>query len=396
MLITYSNIVNKNRPKYLDKTLIFNLLVCITKKHINMNTKVDHKTNQLVAIFSEKIGWNFTRVKFLVALISTLCKLQTVCFTKLAQGLEGKVKTESNLRRIQRFFAEFIIDEDQVAKLIFSLLPSEPPYRLSLDRTNWKFGKTDINILMISICYHGVAIPLLWSMLPKRGNSNSHERKALILRYIQLFGTADIECLIADREFIGADWISDLIGRKIPFYIRIRENMWINVPGKGEKKAYWLFNSLPLNTAYHCRKIVLIDNVYVYLSGLKTFNQDNKIEFVIIASYYFDLTALTVYKDRWQIETMFKALKSSGFNMEDTHLTDLNRISKLLSILCIAFIWAYRTGIYRHNFLEPIKLKKHGRKAYSFFKYGLIFIAHALLCLVTQDIVTIVKILSCT
>ncbi|MFV0484493.1 MAG: hypothetical protein ACK5MG_10440 [Bacteroidales bacterium] len=33
--------------------------------------------------------------------------------------------------------------------MIFSLLPEEPPYRLSMDRTNWKFGKTDIKPIKI-------------------------------------------------------------------------------------------------------------------------------------------------------------------------------------------------------------------------------------------------------
>ncbi|MFV7236543.1 transposase [Flavobacterium sp. ZB4R12] len=26
------------------------------------------------------------------------------------------------------------------------------------------------------------------------------------------------------------------------------------------------------------------------------------------------------YKKRWQVETLFKALKSSGFNVENTHV----------------------------------------------------------------------------
>lgn len=388
--------VNKICSKNLDKTLIFNLLVFIYQIKINMNTKVENKNNQLITVFSEKTGWNLARVKFLVSFICALCKLQTVCYTKLAQGMGGKAKAESNLRKIQRFFAGFVIEEGIIQKIIFSLLPIEPPYRISLDRTNWKFGKTDINILMISICYQGIAIPLIWKLLPKRGNSNSSERHELLSRYIQLFGTSSIECIIADREFIGTDWFDGLINKSIPFYIRIKGNMWIDQPGKGGKKAFWLFNSLPLNAAYHHRKIVLIDNVYVYLSGMRVLNKNNKIEFVIVASYRYDPNALNVYKDRWQIETMFKGLKTSGFNLENTHLTDLERISKLLSILCIAFIWAYNTGIYRHNNIEPIKIKKHGRKAYSFFKYGLIFIAHAFLCSIIQHIEILVKILSCT
>lgn len=388
--------VDKNRLKNLDKTLIFSLLVCITKTQINMNTKVDFKSNELVSIFSNKTGWNLARVKFLTAFICSLCKLQTVCYVKLAQDLSGSAKVESNLRRIQRFFAEFIVDRDLIAKLVFSMLPTQAPYRLSLDRTNWKFGSTDINILMISVCYNGVGIPLIWSMLNKRGNSNVEERKWLLERYITLFGTKSIESIGADREFIGDDWINGLIGNGIRFFIRIKGNMWVNVPGKGYKKAFWLFNSLPLHKGRSYRKIVKIGNNYVYLSGLKTFGRTKKIEFVIIASYDYNPEALSIYKDRWQIETMFRALKSSGFNFEDTHLNDTERISKLLSIMCIAFIWAYLVGIYRDRNLEAIKIKNHGRKAYSFFKYGLIFIAQALLCNIYQNIKLIIEILSCT
>ena len=377
-------------------TLIFNLLVCITNTQINMNTKVNFKINELVSIFSQKTGWNLARVRFLAAFICSLCKLQTVCYVKLAQDLSANAKVESNLRRIQRFFAEFIVDRDLIARLIFSMLPTQPPYRLSLDRTNWKFGLTNINILMISVCYNGVGIPLIWLMLDKRGNSNEKEREALIERHIALFGTSSIESIGADREFIGDGWIGALIGKNIHFFIRIKENMWVNVPGKGNKKAFWLFNSLPLHQGKHYRKIVRIGNNYVYLSGLKTLGRTGKIEFVIIATYDFSPDALTIYKDRWQIETMFRALKSSGFNFEVTHLTDMERISKLLSLMSIAFIWAYRVGIYRDRNLAPIKIKKHGRRAYSFFKYGLIFIAHALLCSIYSDICLIIGILSCT
>jgi len=32
----------------------------------------------------------------------------------------------------------------------------------------------------------------------------------------------------------------------------------------------------------------------------------------------------------------------------------------------------------KHKTIKPIKVKKHGRKQYSFFKYGLLEIAHSL------------------
>jgi hypothetical protein len=361
-----------------------------------MKHKASIKSSELVDIFQTRLGWNKARIKFFVSFIIALGKVQSVCFNKLAQGFEGKTKVESNMRRIQRFFARFIVDTNLIAKLIYSLLPESPPYRLCLDRTNWKYGKTNINILMISIAYQGMAIPLLWTMLPKRGNSNTDERKELVQRFLSLFGQECIEAILADREFIGDEWFRELIHHRIPFYIRIRENMWITIPGRKPAKALWLFNSLSLNTAMHYHKIVCIDGQWVYLHGMKAFNSKGQIEFVIIASFNPDPTSLTKYKDRWQTETMFKALKSGGFNFEDTHLTNPQRIAKLIALVAVAFIWIYLIGISK-NIIKPIKVKKHGRKSYSLFKYGLMFFAHTLLNpLSVKDFNSFVKILSCT
>ncbi len=51
--------------------------------------------------------------------------------------------------------------------MIFSLLPEKENLSLCIDRTNWKLGQADINILKLGITYQGVAFPLLQS-LPKK------------------------------------------------------------------------------------------------------------------------------------------------------------------------------------------------------------------------------------
>ena len=180
--------------------------------------------NQLKEVLSP-IGWHGARIKFFSRLICALIKLQTISYVKLAQGLGGSAKIESNLRRIQRFIAEFELNLDTISTLVFKLLPLPAPYTLSMDRTNWKFGNVNFNILTISVCYQGLGIPLMWMMLSKEGNSNTDERKQLIGRYIRLFGVDSIKCLPADREFIGKDWFGWLIGKKIKFHLRIKENI---------------------------------------------------------------------------------------------------------------------------------------------------------------------------
>ena len=64
-------------------------------------------------------------------------------------------------------------------------------------------------------------------------------------------------------------------------------------------------------------------------------------------------------------------MKSSGFNIEDTHIRDMERIARLVAMVCIALVWSYLVGEHKDINIKPIKILKHGRKAKSFVKYGL-------------------------
>lgn len=362
-----------------------------------MIPRVEYKSSDFISIFHEQSGWNLARVKFFVLVISALCKVQTVGFEKLATAFDSHASTSSSLRRIQRFMASYMLDTDLIARLIFRLLPHKPPFRLAMDRTNWKFGQQNVNVLVIAVVYHGVAFPLLFSMLPKFGNSNTSERIELIERFIRLFGAHALDCLTADREFVGERWIKYLNDNDIRYYIRIRENFWVLQPHNGKLvKASWLFCDLPLNGCRANRRIVSLNNQLCYLSGSKVKNKDGKPELQIIISYNSPEDALDIYKERWQIETAFRALKTSGFNVEDTHLTDIERIEKLFALAIVAFTWAYLVGVYLHTFIKPIPTKKHGNKAKSLFKYGLTYIASTLLNALYQDDIGIFSFLSCT
>ncbi len=144
-----------------------------------------------------------------------------------------------------------------VSILIFNILPYKDDLVLVLDRTNWKFGSKDINILMLVVSYKNVAFPLMFKMLDKRGNSDTQERIDLIKHYIEWFGKQSINCLLADREFVGSTWLEFLNNENIRYYIRIRNNFKIySYQKQAEIKAYWLFNNLKVGEFYHYPKIV--------------------------------------------------------------------------------------------------------------------------------------------
>ena len=80
--------------------------------------------------------------------------------------------------------------------------------------------------------------------------------------------------------------------------------------------------------------------------------------------------ALAAYRQRWTIESMFGNLKTKGFALEATHLTDPDKLCTLLALMAFAVALTVKTGVAMAR-LHPIPVKKHGRRAWSLFALGL-------------------------
>ena len=93
--------------------------------------------------------------------------------------------------------------------------------------------------------------------------------------------------------------------------------------------------------------------------------------------------ALKIYRERWEreqparcclvsknVETLFGAFKTRGFNLEDTHVTNVERSERLFALLVITLVWAVRVGEFVTSF-KPSKIKNHGYAAWSLFQRGL-------------------------
>lgn len=363
------------------------------------NISHQHKDTTLISVLQGYFrgDLNLSRVKLICLFITALCKVKTINYDRLASGFDSNASKDSSYRRIQRFMADFDLPMKIVSKLIFSLLPEKSNLTLVMDRTNWKFGTKNINILMLGVAYKNIAYPLMFKMLDKRGNSNTKERIELIDKYLGWFGKDTINCLLADREFIGEKWLMFLNENQIRYYIRIRNNFkFFSYQKNKEMPAFWLFNNLKINVFYNHGKIVRLHGQDCYLSGSKTIDRDGNREFLIIVSFNKAEIAMESYKKRWQVETLFRALKSSGFNLEDTHVTDIERLERLFLLTIIAFVWCYRIGDFIDENIEKIKIKKHGRRSVSVFKYGLDYLSKFLLTRLNSLEIRIFEFLSCT
>jgi len=222
-----------------------------------------------------------------------------------------------------------------------------------------------INILMLGVVHQGVAFPLFWHLLDKRGNSNTAERFDQLVEFLCVFAPEDIAFLTADREFIGGQWVALLMAEPVTrFRIRIRETerLW---DGHQSLKTAIVFQDLqPQQSKVLSRKRRLWGH-WLYLAGLRL--EDGSL--LVVATNHAPSTAIADYAHRWGIETLFGCLKTRGFCLEATQIKDPERLKKL-ALLTLAFCWAHRVGewVVKH---QPLKIKKHRRKVRSIFRAGL-------------------------
>ncbi len=71
---------------------------------------------------------------------------------------------------------------------------------------------------------------------------------------------------------------------------------------------------------------------------------------------------------------MFGNLKAKGFNLENTHLTNADKLSTLLALLALAVALSVKAGVAAAR-RRPVPIKKHGRRAWSLLALGKFFAA---------------------
>ncbi len=326
----------------------------------------------LIKILESHFGLHLSRIKCLALFVFALVERKTVNLSELKIFFNSQAHLNSRQKRLRRFLKEIIFDECLLARFLIFIMNIlfKDKLTLILDRTNWKFGSKNCNILYLAVKRGQIAVPLFWIVLEdqKQGNSSCLDRINLVQKFISAFGKETIECILGDREFIGKNWVTWLQTEKIPFIMRIKEKgQYVSCARGGMIKAENLFHDLlPEETRYlGPRRISQTDTYRADVSGKRTLNGETLV--VIHSPNLKD--PIETYKSRWEIERFFKAIKKVGFNLEDTHITSLNALHTLLGVVAIAFCFVYKFGEVLEE-IFPQKLKKHGYKSESVSHYG--------------------------
>ena len=328
---------------------------------------------------------NLSHKKFTRSLIQALILTLSVNLIKLAHMAFSEAKTLSTVRRIERLLAISIFKEKAIGKAIVKALPPQKKYILTMDRTVWELGKRVYNILAIGICYNGISIPIHFTMLEKRGATNFAEQKKFMEDVFTIIPADKIACLVADREFGYVKFVSWLTSQKVPYCLRIRENSYVTDTSTNKScKVKNLLHSLAAGQSVVLNHSYRLNNKQkIRIYAVRRAEHDRGEDLIILATPEESNFTDKIYRLRWQIETAFRAMKSAGFNMEETHLPLNGRFENMLRLIFIAYACAFIEGLQRMK-ENPIPImKKNGRRRFSIFSWGLDWVYRTLLSLLS-------------
>lgn len=244
----------------------------------------------------------------------------------IANAMETEAKAESSYKQMQRFLKRFRWRRSGFEAFQLELLSISGKVDLIIDRTEWKFGRVWINLLMVSVYYRGVAIPIGWKVFSRKGNLSGRIHVLLLREAIKRIERSRVAKLFAEREFCNQAVFAYLYKEEIDFCIRLKKSyladgtafkeLLVRLAPRVKIKAKKKFSVLGYQMGVSCVRL-------------------SESEYLIVATREVEPQAFAEYEKRWGIETLFGNLKSRGFDFEETHLTKRSRIERLMFLFLL-------------------------------------------------------------
>ncbi len=112
--------------------------------------------------------------------------------------------------------------------------------------------------------------------------------------------------------------------------------------------CYSLFETISNQEEHHERHVSSVSchkTGQLAISLLAIWEQQYKQPLYLITNMADLDAAVKLYKLRAYIETFFSDLKSRGFHIHKSHLSDPARLSRLLIACCLAYLWLVYLGV---------------------------------------------------
>ena len=232
--------------------------------------------------------------------------------------------------------------------------------------------------LMLHVVYKGRALPLAWRV---RQSPKGHWPADLHIAVVELMSPVLPEgakvVFLGDGEFDGTA-LQDTLS-KVGWSYVCRTAM--------STTATWDGTPFRLDTLGACsqpgrlielHKVYITRETYGPIMVLCCWAKESQEPLYLVSNLATAEEAWRWYQKRFRIETFFSDQKSRGFHLHKSHISDPQRLSRLLIAACLASIWIVYLGSLCEEEGWTAILHRRKRCDLSLFQLGLRIIEHFL------------------
>ena len=304
-------------------------------------------------------------------MISTLVRKGRCHLTQLAQAAPSNAKTESTHRRFQRFIASDAEPKTLMLPFIQPLLRAFEGIRLPLALDVSEIGRGCV-VLMLGILYKGRLLPLLWQVEQGgKGHWSADKHVAFAKHAKELMASRQDVVLLGDGEYDNVSflrYLSEECGWD--FVVRTAKNTLLHQ----DDNVQQIQHALPVTqgqTLSVCDAKVTAQ-AFGPLHAIAHWKPKEKQPWYLLSTLPDAHKSLNWYRKRFIIETFFSDQKSRGFGIDKSHLSCPERLSRLLMLCCLGYLWMVYLGlqVVIERKVDEVD-RSLGRQDKSLFRLGL-------------------------
>lgn len=224
-------------------------------------------------------------------------------------------------------------------------------------------------VLMASVLYQGRAIPLLWTVVKgKKGHLPQQLHCALIERLEQVIPATATVVILGDGEFDGVELQASIRAARWDYVCRTASNITISAHDR-----VFTVGDLPLTRG----KSVAIADVEMTLARygpvllIGVWDDDQDAPIYLISSLTDADAAVAHYRMRFRIECLFANQKSRGFHIHKSHLSQPERLARLLIATSLAYLWVHAIAVFAQEQDWVRQFHRTDRCDLSLFQIGI-------------------------
>ena len=292
----------------------------------------------LKAIYPKEPQGNVAkRLNVLAALITGIVGSKRVNLPQIADKVPDGNKPESRIKRFYRWVNNKGIDAGlYFLPFLSTLLATLAQTTLFLVLDGSVVGR-GCTTLMASVVYKGRALPIAWIVLKgKKGHLKEEIHLKLIEQLQKIIPEGAQVVFLGDGEFDGIKLLDTVDRSGWKYVCRTAKS---NVLFKGETKfSFGEVFLTPGHAPLSLPDVLFTLEAYGPVHAILWWDKGYKAPVYLITNVQSAQVACKWYKKRFRIETFFCDQKSKGFYLNKSHLSDPQRLSRLMIAACLAYI----------------------------------------------------------